>query len=531
MPLPDGVTTITVTGKYEDLQGNPQSGTVTFTASTGPFNDPAVTVIFEPIPVVATLDNTGAFSEVLPTTDNSGFEPNSWVWNVTERVVTPRSYSIALPSTLGSSVDLSTLAQIEPTSDYAGYLLLSAGESEALGGTLWLNGSPPIALPSGTAGYVLTSDDDGNLTLQEGGGGGGGSSSLLDALGSISGAVTLNATTAGVYSATLTGNATFTFSGAVSGSASSLTLYLSQNATGGYTSTWPGSVSWLGGSAPTLNTAANALNVLVFESLNDGATWYGSLITGAPPLPLTVLEGGTGLSAGGAAGTLFTGQGTSSPGVWQGLFSQTAVQTSACTVAAGTLVPTDTSAASLTATLVSAPFSGAMCGVKQVNATVGTYATTVACGGTDVFNKIYGGTAATQLSLSLLDQGLLLQYAGAGSGWSFTGSSSTANLTISGGPAFAVGDVVFLTGGSLPAGLSASTRYYVVASATTTFQVSATYGGSAITPSGSGSGSAQTCGTWLVISDDLPLGQLDTRYDAAGAAASATAYYQRMFAV
>ena len=172
MALPGGVSTLTLTGKYEDLQGNPQSGTVTFTPSTGPFADPAVTVIFEPAPVVATLDNTGAISEVLACTDNSGFEPNSWVWNVTERVsgFTVRSYSIALPSTLGPSVDLSTLAQVEPTSDYDGYLLLSAGESQALGGTLWLNGSPPIALPSGTAGYVLTSDDGGNITLQAGGG-------------------------------------------------------------------------------------------------------------------------------------------------------------------------------------------------------------------------------------------------------------------------------------------------------------------------------------------------------------------------
>ena len=330
---------------------------------------------------------------------------------------------------------------------------------------------------------------------------------------SASGAVTLNLASGNVFALTLTGAVTLTFSGATSGVACSFTLYLTENSTGGYGVTWPGSVSWLGGVAPVLNTAANAVNLLVFETVTGGSTWYGSQVTGAPSLPLTVLNGGTGLSAGGVAGTLLTGQGTSSPGAWQGLFSQASVQTANCTVAAGTLVPCDTSAGSFTATLASAPFAGAMAGVKQVNMS-GSYYVTLACGGTDVFNKNYAATASTSFTLPLQSQGALVQYAGAGTAWSFTGTSSTANLTISSGPAFAVGNVVYLAGGSLPAGLSANTRYYVVASASTTFQLSATYGGSAITPSGSGSGSAQTCGVWMVIGDDLPLGQLDQRYAA-----------------
>lgn len=338
-----------------------------------------------------------------------------------------------------------------------------------------------------------------------------GESETLQTVSSASGTVNLAAASYNVFAVTLAGATTFTFGSVGSGVAWSFSLYVTENGTGGYAVTWPGSVTWVGGTPPTLNTAANAVNLLVFESVNGGTTWYGSLVTTAPSLPLSVTNGGTGLSAGGVAGTLLTGQGTSTPAAWQGLFSQTAVQTTTCTVAAGTLVPCDTSGASFTATLAAAPFPGAMAGVKQVN-TSGSNQLTFACGGTDVFNKIYGGTASTSFALPLQSQGALVQYAGAGAAWSFTGTSSTANLTISAGPAFAVGNVIYLAGGSLPAGLAANTRYYVVASASTTFQVSATYGGSAITPSGSGSGTAQTCGTWLVISDDLPLGQLEALF-------------------
>ena len=91
------------------------------------------------------------------------------------------------------------------------------------------------------------------------------------------GATTLNLANGNVFNITLTGNATFTFSGATSGQACSFSLYLRQNATGGRTVTWPGSVRWSGG-APTLTTSANAVDILVFESLDGGTTWFGSLV-------------------------------------------------------------------------------------------------------------------------------------------------------------------------------------------------------------------------------------------------------------
>jgi hypothetical protein len=91
------------------------------------------------------------------------------------------------------------------------------------------------------------------------------------------GATTLNLNNGNVFNITLTGNATFTFSGATNGKACSFSLYLKQDGTGNRTATWPASVKWSGG-APTISTSANAVDILVFESLDGGTNWYGSLV-------------------------------------------------------------------------------------------------------------------------------------------------------------------------------------------------------------------------------------------------------------
>ena len=127
------------------------------------------------------------------------------------------------------------------------------------------------------------------------------------------GSVTLNLTNGNVFNLTLTGSVTLAFSGATNGVACSFTLYLTQDNTGGRSVTWPGSVSWIGGVAPTLTTTANAINVLVFETLNGGTTWFGSTIGIVPTMPLGVASGGTGLASMGSyqlltGGTTSTGQ-------------------------------------------------------------------------------------------------------------------------------------------------------------------------------------------------------------------------------
>jgi hypothetical protein len=116
----------------------------------------------------------------------------------------------------------------------------------------------------------------GKVALANGGGAEG-----LSALGNKTGATTLNLANGNVFSVTLTGNATFTFSGATASTACSFGLYVKQDATGSRTVTWPASVKWAGATAPTLSTAANALDILVFETIDGGTTWYGSLVGAA----------------------------------------------------------------------------------------------------------------------------------------------------------------------------------------------------------------------------------------------------------
>jgi hypothetical protein len=78
---------------------------------------------------------------------------------------------------------------------------------------------------------------------------------------------------ASIYEYLLTTDITLTFSGLVAGR--SLTLLLIQDGTGGRSVTFPGSVTWLGGT-PIFNTAANTINVVTLFVREDGTSVLGS---------------------------------------------------------------------------------------------------------------------------------------------------------------------------------------------------------------------------------------------------------------
>ena len=81
-----------------------------------------------------------------------------------------------------------------------------------------------------------------------------------------------------VHNVTLTANCTFTFSNPpASGTSGSFTLFLNQDGTGSRTATWPGSVKWAGGTAPTLTTTASRTDILVFTTIDGGMKWYGAV--------------------------------------------------------------------------------------------------------------------------------------------------------------------------------------------------------------------------------------------------------------
>jgi hypothetical protein len=79
----------------------------------------------------------------------------------------------------------------------------------------------------------------------------------------------------GWHSGTLNADCTFTFSGATSGLVASMVLELTEDGTGGWQPTWPGSVVWPGGSAPTHDDTAGSTTLYLFQSRDGGSTWFG----------------------------------------------------------------------------------------------------------------------------------------------------------------------------------------------------------------------------------------------------------------
>jgi hypothetical protein len=95
-------------------------------------------------------------------------------------------------------------------------------------------------------------------------------------------AVTLTGTSTTIDLATatnfvhdLTGATTYTFSNPAStGNATAFTLKIIQDSTA-RAITWPSSVDWAGGTAPTLTATNNGVDVFVFYTIDGGTTYYG----------------------------------------------------------------------------------------------------------------------------------------------------------------------------------------------------------------------------------------------------------------
>ena len=99
------------------------------------------------------------------------------------------------------------------------------------------------------------------------------------ALGNTGSAINLDVVSGGVFTATLTGNATITLRYPVSSGSSSFTLILTNDGTAGRTVAWSGGTFLFPGGAASLSrtTTANAVDVWVFFTPNGGTTWYGNI--------------------------------------------------------------------------------------------------------------------------------------------------------------------------------------------------------------------------------------------------------------
>jgi hypothetical protein len=99
-------------------------------------------------------------------------------------------------------------------------------------------------------------------------------SELVNALGNVTGATTINLQSGGVVTATATGASTWTITNpGASGKASTFVLILANG--GAFTQTWPSGTKWPGGAAPTLSSSGT--DILTFLTVNGGANWYATL--------------------------------------------------------------------------------------------------------------------------------------------------------------------------------------------------------------------------------------------------------------
>jgi hypothetical protein len=227
-------------------------------------------------PIGANSASTGAFSTIVGTTLNlsTGLAAN----------LSTNGFDII--TTSNADLDLApngTGKVVVRGNDNSGKIVLNC-ENNSHGVTV---ASPPhsasatyeVALPNalGTtnASAFVTTDANGVATFDNG------TIEESTSVTSSSNAATLNLRDGNVFEHTLTENVTYTFSNpASSGKVSSFVLKIKQDASAsGYTVTFPASVDFVGGTAPTLTATANAIDTFVIFT-TDGGTIYNLLVAG-----------------------------------------------------------------------------------------------------------------------------------------------------------------------------------------------------------------------------------------------------------
>lgn len=136
------------------------------------------------------------------------------------------------------------------------------------------------------------------LTVADGGGG------TVQAHGNLGSTETIDLANGNYHWGTLDANCTFTFTVAADTKERWFTLELIENGTGGWSPTWPGSVVWLGGTAPPHTTTAGTTTIYAFFTRNGGSTWIGGQLGGSSVTYGTTATEIGGTASAGAASTV-----------------------------------------------------------------------------------------------------------------------------------------------------------------------------------------------------------------------------------
>lgn len=97
----------------------------------------------------------------------------------------------------------------------------------------------------------------------------------VTALGNISGPQNLDLSLSDNFSATLTGNVTFSFVNVPSAGSYALTVYVYLQGSSSFTITWPTSVNWAFNGTPPVFSPGFTRMLLRLDSFDGGTTWLG----------------------------------------------------------------------------------------------------------------------------------------------------------------------------------------------------------------------------------------------------------------
>lgn len=188
---------------------------------------------------------------------------------------------------LGSNTVTGTIAQFNTALSDADFATLAGSEtltnktitapvlSGSVTGTYTLAGTPTLTSPTINTAAIVSPTISGTPVISTDINFGANTAYFTETdNGNSSTADTIDWGTSNKQKSTLTGNCTFTFT-APPGPCS-LVLKLAQDATGSRTVTWPATVKWSGGTAPTLTTTASKIDIITFYY--DGTNYYGSSV-------------------------------------------------------------------------------------------------------------------------------------------------------------------------------------------------------------------------------------------------------------